>query len=84
MYLSQTYCPHHKGNRIAQEHRVGVITQSTLRSAKHFNRAQTITSFTHGHTGIRRWERNEDILTIGVGMAHGGQGRHAFQISNIF
>ena len=63
-FLSQA----HLNNTRAQKwlaiahYRIGVSTQSTLRGAKHFN-APTITSFTHHHTGIRQWERNEGILT---------------------
>ena len=47
-------------NKIAP---MSVSTQSTLRGAKHFNIAPTVTSFIHLHTEIRSSERNEDILT---------------------
>jgi len=40
-----------------------MLTQSTLRGEKHFDNAPTIASFTHHHAGIRKWERNEGILT---------------------
>jgi len=40
-----------------------VLAQSTLREAEDFNSTPTITAFTHSHTGILKWERNEDILT---------------------
>ena len=42
-------------------YRIGVSTQSTLRGAKNFNNAPTITSFTH--TEIPQWEKNEGNLT---------------------
>jgi len=69
--------PYHKHNRIIQEYkmhshsrqhinyRICVSTQSTLRSAKHFNNA--LHSSTH-HIRIRQWERNETILTSNFGM----------------
>jgi len=48
---------------LAKTHLEHVLTQSTLRGEKHFNNAPTTTSFTHHHAGIRKWERNEGILT---------------------
>jgi len=39
-----------------------VSTQSTVRGAKHFNNAPTTMCFTHHHTGIQQWERNESVL----------------------
>jgi len=40
-----------------------VFTRNQHREAKLFSSAPTITLFTHRHTGIQWWERNEGILT---------------------
>jgi len=53
-------------SRIALQSRCSLInTINTERGAQHLNSAPIITSFTHLHTGISHWERNEGILTSG-------------------
>jgi len=81
----------HKNTKTVSHSPVLVYKHRQHCGAKHWNSAPPITAFSYHQTGIRQWEKNEDILTevngkkwMGCSAAHKSTSVVLIKVSNVF